>query len=105
MTKRFEIKVLFDKGGTDAKIEIDPNLKTEEQRALSRERVRNVIEVLREAIPGLKKKADKMIAGPSRPPSRRPKKARAPAAPTKKKKTAKKKVKRPTRRKAKSASK
>lgn len=91
VTGKLNIKVLFEKDRGDATIEIDPALKSEEQRAFSRERTRNMIEVLRSVLPALKQHADKLLDAPARPPSRRPRKK---ATKPKGKKTAKRPAKR-----------
>lgn len=89
VTGKLNIKVLFEKDRGDAQIEIDPNLKSEEQRALSRERTRNMIEILRAALPALKQKADRLLEGGARPRKAKArvleKKAPPAARPTKKK--------------------
>ncbi|KKL87581.1 hypothetical protein LCGC14_1933270 [marine sediment metagenome] len=45
------------------KVETDPNYTTEEERALSRERMRNVIEIVRQDLPEAREKATRALLG------------------------------------------
>lgn len=62
---RTNINILFQQE-REARVTlpVDPTLETEEQRALQRERVRNVIETLRTRLPVLRQRAETLLASP-----------------------------------------
>lgn len=74
---RTNINILFQQDRTEQRtaLVVDPALESEEQRALSRERVRNIIEALRDKLPALRTRAEAALTAPAvkpAPPAKRP---------------------------------
>lgn len=62
---RTNINILFQQDRRErVALAVDPALESEEQRALSRERVRNVIESLRGKLPSLRQRAEGLLGAP-----------------------------------------
>lgn len=61
MDADLNIKILFDQGKPKIAIDDDPAHEREEEKAFSRERVRNVISILADEVPGLRDKLDESL--------------------------------------------